>query len=554
MLKSAWPCYINKLSDHHDLFPDFKESEDLISLQQGLYGTEPSFSTKTQNVEDLYKMDDLEKDEHWLYHCQTETPRNFNVNGRVNLHGYTHPNSFFSSETPKDFFQKRDAIAAPLNNPNFEEDLGRYDMSNHGKAIHTKRTVTGLSSELPVLDADTYSNLFPAKQNSQTCNNFIPHLPIPIPKTTHLVSDRCFLNNSAYVPEYDHTLDFGMKACCNNMAFTDQLQKFTPKQELQNSSFMSSISGSSSDEFSWTNDQMERNSQSMFNNQVKSGVLLSTSQKNPAGSTYSRASLMPGGSAQRFQSENRTHSSLDYGYNSVKTLEGFDTTAEEYTFDSVADKRLKTLNGIYENVSGLYSSSDRHIKKTIPEKKQDMAFSLHDKNLESMVQNYKELFRSALGYSNLRNASVDNKSLNGSKISHPRNMYLSNELMMGDLGSNFNVMSSSNFRSPLPNNLGHSIHPIKDSYDPYAYENPSLMWPQISDLLHGDASLQSSAAMLGTQRSVKPRSIPASELHLRLDESLEQCRGLEKERKKVRRETGLCSFIEIFAHCVLCGY
>lgn len=537
---SAWPCYKNTLSDHHDLLADFKECEDLIRLQQGFYGTEPPLSIKTQNVEDQYKMDDLEQGKHWLYQCQTDTPRNFNENGSINLHGYTHPNSFFSPESPKDLFQKRDAIVSPLNNSNFEEDLGRYDMSNHGKAIHNKRTVPGfqdsnsginLSSELPILDADTYSNLFPAKPYCQTCDNFIPHLPVTIPKTTPLVSDRCYLNNSAYMLDYDRPLDFGTKTLSyNNIASADHLQKFTSKQELQNSDLvkssicMSSISDNSSDKFPWTSDQMQRNSQGSFNNLVKSGVLLSTSQKNPAVSIYSRASLLPGGSAQKFPSENHTHSSLDYGYSSIKTLEGFDRNTEEYNrFDSVADKWLNTFNGIYENVPGLYSSSDRHIKKT--EKKQDVSFGVH-KNLGSMVQNYKELLSSALEY---RNGDIDNKSLNSSKLSHPRNMYFSNELMMGDMGSNFNVMSSSNFRSPLSNNLGHSIHTINDSRDPYAYENPSLGWPQISDLLHGDASL---VAMSGTQRSVRPRSIPTSELHLRLDESYEQCRALEKERKK----------------------
>ncbi|XP_044155478.1 meiosis-specific coiled-coil domain-containing protein MEIOC [Bufo gargarizans] len=528
ILKSAWPYNVSRLSDHTDLLPDLKQSEDLISLQQRLYGTEPE--------EGVYETDYLKQDEHWPYQCQTEIPRSYNVNVKINPQEYYHLNEFISSEKPKASFQKKDAFVSPLNKYNFEEDLGRFDMSNHGKTMHNKSTVDfqdiknclNLSSELSVLDADTYSNLFQAKQNCQTYDNLILDETFTVPKTTRLVSDRSFLKDPTYMLDYDHKPDFGMKTLRgNNMALTDHFQKLTSIQEHQNSDLKPSsiMPSNSSDKLPWTYGQMERNSQNKYNKQVKSGILFSTSQKNPATvSSFSNSCSphMPAANASKIHSENRTYSSLDYGYSSAdKTLEGCDRITEELRFESVAEKRLKTLNG---NVASLYNA--------IPQQKQNMPFSVQDKSLESMVQNYKELFSSAHGYSNIRNVNADNKSLNSSKLTHPQNMYLPNGLMMGDMGSNFSMLSPSNFRSPLSNNLGNGIHPVIDSYDPYSYENQSQVWPQINDLLHGDACLQGLAAMLSSQRSVKPRSIPANELHLRLEESYDQCRALEKERKK----------------------
>ncbi|XP_073537657.1 meiosis-specific coiled-coil domain-containing protein MEIOC [Phyllobates terribilis] len=546
ILKSAWPYHINSLSENYDLFPDFKQSDDLINLQKSLYGTEPVLSTELQHLEDL---DDFEQDEHWLYKCQTDTPHSYNTNTKINPHGYSHLNNFLSSETTKDSFQKRDPFVSTLNKSYFE-DVGRYNMSAHGKTMHNKRSVTGFqdvkscmnfSPELPVSDADTYSNFLQAKQNCQTFDDYIPDQTFTIPMTAPSVSDRSFLKDF-YVSQYDHKPEFGMKTLYgNNMAITDHFQRYPPKQELQNSdftkfsSFLSSISSNNSDKLSWTNGQMERNSQNVYNNDVKSDNMLSISQKNPAVvSNYLnvRSPLVPGSSAQKFHSENPTYSSIDYGYNSSdKPLGGFQKATEDHKFKSVAEKRLKTLNGICENVSSLYSPLDRNVKKAIPEKKQNMSFSIQD-NPNSMVQNHKELFSSSLSYSNLGNVSVDNKTLNSSKLTHPQSMFLSNGLMMGGMGSNLSLNSLSNFRPPFSSNLGHRVRPMIDCHDLYSYENQSQAWSQINDLLHGDASLQRLAAILSTQKSVKPRNIPGYELHVRLDECFNHCRALEKERKK----------------------
>ncbi|XP_077108727.1 meiosis-specific coiled-coil domain-containing protein MEIOC isoform X2 [Ranitomeya variabilis] len=546
VLKSAWPCHMNRLSENYDLFPDLKQSDRLINLQQSFSSTEPVLSIKSQYLEDL---DDLEQEEHLLYQCQSDTSRSYNINAKINPHGYSHFNDFLASETTKDAFQKRDTFLSPLSKSTFEE-VGRYDMSPHGKTMHNKRTVTGFqdvkscmnnSPELPVLDADTYSNFFQAKQNCQTFDDYIPDQTFTIPITTPSVSDRSFLKDSSYVSQYDQKPEFGLKTLySNNMAITDHFQRHTPKQELQNSdltklsSYLFSISNNSSDKLSWTNGQMERNSQNLYNNHVKSGNMLSISQKNPAVvSNYQnlRSPLIPGSSAQKFHSENPTYSSIDYGYNSAdKTLGDFQKVTEDHKFKSVAEKRMKTLNGICDNLSSLYSYSDRNVKKIIPEKKQNMSFSIQD-NTDSIVQNHKELFSSALAYNNLGNVSVDNKPLNSSKLTHPQNMVLSNGLMMGGMG-NFNLNSSSNFRSPFSNNLGHSVHPMIDSHDLYSYKNQGQAWSQINGLLLGDASLQGLAVILSTQRSVKPRSILGNELHIRLDECFDYCRALEKERKK----------------------
>ncbi|KAG8566607.1 hypothetical protein GDO81_013314 [Engystomops pustulosus] len=545
ILKPPWPYNINGLSDHQGLFP----FEDLNALQQSLYGTESVLGTEEENVEDLYKLNDLGLDEHWLSQCQTNIPCSYNVNAKINPPGYSHPNTL--SEKPKNAFQKRDALVSQLNQYNFVEDVGRYDMSNQSKNMHNKRIMTGLqdvksclnlSSVLPALAADTYSNIFPGKQNCQTFDDFIPDQTFTIPKTPYLAIDRPFVKDSTYVPDYDHKPDFGMKTLCSNStAFTDFLN-ITPTQEQQNSDFIkssgfkSAMSSNSAEKLLWTNGQLEGNSQSKYNNQVRSDINVLTSQKNPSvRSKYSHPCfpILPGGSAQKLKGENRTFSSLDNGYNGAdKTLEGFCKSTEQHKFESLAEKRLKTLNGLYENVSNLYSSLDRNLKNTIPEKKQNMPLNVQDKNYESMVQTYKELFSNAIGYSNLRNVSRENKCLNGRQLTHPQNMYSSNGPMMGDLGSNFNVFSSSNYRSPVSTNLGYSPHPILDSNDLYSYENQSHVWPQISDLSHGDTSLQGLAAMFDTQRSAKPRNIPANELHLRLDECYDQCRALEKERKK----------------------
>ncbi|KAM4032169.1 meiosis-specific coiled-coil domain-containing protein MEIOC isoform 2-T2 [Anomaloglossus baeobatrachus] len=546
-LKSTWPCHLNRLSEDYDLFPDFKQSEDLISLHQNLYGSEPVLSTEAPYMEDVYESDDLEQDEHLLYQCQTDTPRSYNMNSKINPHGYSQLNNFLLSETPKDTFQKRDAFVSTLHKSNFDDS--RYDMSAHGKTMHNKRSVTGfqdskssfnLSAESPILDGNTYSNYFQAKQNYQTFDDYIQDPTVTIPKTTRLASDRFLMKDSTYVSQYDHKPEFGLKTLFgNNMAITDHFQRLPSRQEGQNSdltkpsSFLSSISTNISDKLSWANGQMERNHQNVYNNQVKSDIMLSSSQKNPANvSNYLnlRSPLIPGSTAQKFHCENPTYSSLDYSYNSAdKTLEGFHKATEDHKFESVAEKRLKPLNGVYENVSSLYSSLDRNVKKTIPEKKQNMSFSMQD-NPDSMVQNHKELLNSVVDYNNLGNVSVDNKRLNSSKLTHPQSMYLSNGLMMGALGRN--LISPSNYKSPFSNNLDHSVHPMINSHDPYSYENQSQAWSQINDLLHGDASFQGLAAMLSAQRSVKPRSIPANELHLRLDDCFNHCRALEKERKK----------------------
>ncbi|XP_056403914.1 meiosis-specific coiled-coil domain-containing protein MEIOC [Hyla sarda] len=534
ILKSEWPCNINKLSDHHNLFPDLRQSEDVISLQQSLHGTEPALNTETQKAENLYHgLNDLDKDEHCLYKYKTDSSQNFNVSAKINPLRYFNPNSFFLSELPNDSIQKRDTIVSPLNRYNLKEEDNSYDMSNHSKAMHNKHTMTGfqnvksrinLASELPFLDADTYSNLFPAKKNCQTFDNPIPDQMIAIPKTTHLVSYRPFMKHSIYVPEYDYGCNLGG----NNMTFTDHFQKPTPKQELQNPDFikssclMSSICSNDLNKLSWTNGRMERSSQNLYNNQVRSSNPLMMPQKHHGiVSHYSNSysPLISGGSTQMFSSENRSYPSLDHGYSSAdKTLEDIDKTTEESNFESVAEKRLKTLNGIYENASSVYNSSERNVKKTTSEKKQNISFCVQNKGYSS----------SAPRYSNLMNRSVDNRSLNSSKLTLPQNIYLSNGLLMGDMGSN--VISSSKFRLPLFNDLVHSNYPVNDCHDPYSYENQSQVWPQICDLV--DPSLQVSGAMLSTQRSMKTRNLPGSELRLRLDNCYEQCRTLEKERKK----------------------
>ncbi|XP_069810093.1 meiosis-specific coiled-coil domain-containing protein MEIOC isoform X2 [Dendropsophus ebraccatus] len=488
ILKSEWPGHINKLSD--DLFPDLRLSEDLMSLQQSFYGTEPVFNTETQKVENLYAgIDELEQDDHWLY--QTDSPRNYKVNAKINKFGYSNPNSFFFSEIPRDSFQKRDAIVSPLNKYYFDEDLGRYDMNNHGKDMYNKCTVNGSQSvkshfnsvsELPVLNEDTYSNLFPAKQSFQTIDNHIPGQPFRFPRTAHL--DRPLLKDSTRVPEYDHTAAFGISG--NN------------SDVVKSSSFMSSVFSNNLDKL-WTHGQMDRSSENMYNNQVKSGILLKTLQKNPAAvSHYSSSPLIP--SVLKFPSENHRYPSLDYGYHSV------DRTLER--------------NGICDNASSLYDSTDRNVRKTIQEKKHNMPLNVQDRN--------KEIFSSAPACGNLKNVTVSNRSLNGNKLTLPQNVYLSNGLMIDDMGSNVNGASCSIFRSPHFNKLGHSINPMNDSHDPYSYENQRQVWPQISDLVYGDASLQGTGAALNSQRSVKP----GSELHLCLDKCYNQCKALEKERKK----------------------
>ncbi|XP_075033416.1 meiosis-specific coiled-coil domain-containing protein MEIOC isoform X2 [Mixophyes fleayi] len=554
ILKSVWPLNMNKLSDHQDLLPDIKESEDLAIMQQNFYGSESLPSTETHKKQDLYHgLTDLEQDEHWLYSCQTDNLGSYNINPKMSIQDYSLPKNRITMstalpETSKDCFQKRDSLVSPLNKYNFETDIGRFDMINHSKTKHGKCSIqdlkncTNVSSEFPNFDAETYAKLFQVKLNCQKRDDFMPDQNYTAAKATLLMTDRPFPKDSTFVSEYDHKTDYGVKTLSGgSSAFVNHLKKLNQmRHDLQNSdyfkpsSLMSSIPTGNSNRSSWVNGQAESNSHNTYCNQVKLNGVLSNSQRNPnLVSNYSSvySPLISTSSFQKYSNENPSFSPYENS-TADRTQEGFGKTREERIFESISEKRLKPLNGVCENASSGYSLLDNTGKRIFPEKKQSMQYNLDEKTFEGVAQSYKELLGSALNYNNQRQGSSDNKPLDGSKLTHPQSTYFPNGLMMGDLRNNFTTHASNNFTSQFPHNLGHTIHPIMDNYDPYSYGDLGQVCPQLNDLLHGDASFHGLAPMFNSQRSMKPRSIPASELHLHLEECYEQCRALEKERKR----------------------
>ncbi|KAM4623081.1 meiosis-specific coiled-coil domain-containing protein MEIOC [Discoglossus pictus] len=123
--------------------------------------------------------------------------------------------------------------------------------------------------------------------------------------------------------------------------------------------------------------------------------------------------------------------------------------------------------------------------------------------------------------------------MNGSRIMRPQSTCFSNALMMGDLRhNNLHPLTSNSLRSRFQHSLSHSVLPLMDSYDPYPYEDMGQLYPHFNDMMYGETSFPGLTPMFNTQRSVRSRSAPASELHMRLEECYEQWRAMEKERKK----------------------
>ncbi|XP_063816039.1 meiosis-specific coiled-coil domain-containing protein MEIOC isoform X2 [Pseudophryne corroboree] len=550
-MKSVWSLNMNRLSDHEELLHDITQAEDLAVLQQNVYGTESMPSTETQQLEDLYH--DLEQDGHWLSSCHTDNHGSCNLNPKMSIQEFSLPKNGFTvsaalPETSKDCFQKRDSLVSPLNKYNFDTELGRYDMINHGKTKQSKCSVfqdfkncTNVSSEFSAFDAEAYARFFQAKQNIQRHEDFLLDQNNTAAKVTQLMTARPFPKDSLFASEYDHKTDYGVKTLCGgSSAFVNHLQKLNHiRHDLQNSdyfksaSLMSSTTSGNSNKSSWLNGHSESNSHSTYCNQKLNSVL-SNSQRNPTlGSSYSSVAcpLTPTRSFQKYSNVIPTVLPFEYSFNSTdRAQDRFGKTREELMLESISEKKLKPLNGVCEKLSSHYNPLNSTVKK-IPEKKQSMQCNVDEHTYDSVAHSYKELLGSLLNYNNQRPVSGD-KPLNGSKLTHHQDKCFSNGLMMGDIHNNFTTQSSNNCRSHFSHNLGNTIYPIMDNYDPYPYEDLGQVCPRLNDLLHGDASIRALVPMFSTQRSMKPRSIPAGELHFHLEECYEQCRALEKERKR----------------------
>ncbi|XP_018410674.1 PREDICTED: meiosis-specific coiled-coil domain-containing protein MEIOC [Nanorana parkeri] len=547
-LKSSWTLGLNRLSDHQGLPSDIKHAEDLAILQQDFRGLESLPSTETHKAKDLFhELPGVEQDDRWPHFCLMDNPSSYNINHRNGFKESSLANNCLSPasmvpETPKDPFQNREPLVSSLNKYSFYTEPDRYDMLNNNNrtklsknpvpGFQEGRSLANVTSELTGLDAEVYAKLIQVKQSCHKPNSFMADQNYAFSKATNHISDRSFM------PEYDHKSDYGKKTPGIEGG---HLQKLTQRYDVQSAHVMKPtniLCTANSDWPLWMNSQPHSNSYpTLPGRQVNS--FSSASQKGPVlGSHYSStcSPLGPDSNFQSHHSKSPAYPSLDYGYGSDQTNDRFGSTKGECALQVVSEKRLELFNGLHENVLNCSNSHENTGKRIYQDKR--MQYHAEQLHPEYLARIYQGILCNRPNCKNQRLESGDNKAMSSSKATYPLTACSLNALMMDNMANNLSSLSATHFQSCLCDKTEASNLPLMDSY---TYKELGQMYPQISDLLHGDNSLQNMAPMLSSQKSTKLRSRSAAQLHLRLEECYQQCRALEQERRKTE-----CVFVQAY--------
>ncbi|KAM8945809.1 meiosis-specific coiled-coil domain-containing protein MEIOC [Pelodytes ibericus] len=559
ILKSMWPLNTSILSEHQEFLSDPKRPGDLVILQKNVYGAENASNIETQKMEDLYHgLAGLAQDELWLYSSRSNEVGGCNDHSKMNFHDYPFDKNGFTSsvtlpEAIKDFSQKRTkSLLSQFSRYNSDTELAQYDMLSPNKTMQGKYSNLGIQeckntstapSDLHVLDPDTYTKLFQTSENCQKCDSLMPELQnSTFSKAPSLMSDKSYSKESSFVPDFSLKSDYGLKAlslCDGNIDFASSLHKL--RHDLQSSDFpkpacmVPSSPGANSIRSPWINGHIESNSPFTYRN--KSTMLKASghsSQKSSAQNYSSVSTSLASGdmSFQKYCQDNPAFPVFEYPCGGTeRTQEGLCRTGDEGLFECIPGKRF---NGFGENISNQYNRLDCIGKQSFQEKSQNIQYNIEKKNLESARKSYQTLIENAVNYKNHREGNGDSNTINISRQPRPQTGCFANTLMMGDIRPNtFHHLSANSYKSQFPHTLGQSAFNMMDSHDTYAYEDHGQMYPHFTDLMiHGDTAYCGMAPIFCNQRSIKPRSVPGSELHVHLEECYEQWRAMEKERKK----------------------
>ncbi|XP_066484752.1 meiosis-specific coiled-coil domain-containing protein MEIOC isoform X1 [Tiliqua scincoides] len=612
-LKSVWPVSTTRFTDHPDLLSETKRPVDGAIPQPAFYGGESlpvsdkqylhvGNITLQQKVDDLYHgLTNIDLDEQWLYPSRNDHVSCYNIQTNENakapqFQDYSYVKACFTPQTSLSEAIKEsgsdaysygrdkvdpkghDAQVHPKRAEMFLSQFNRYsdgvdycrylDYSHPNKAKHNKNANYGVQEskklpsgtpELPALDTDNYSKLFqnkPAVQKkmedaSSEQQNFT------FQKTTGLISEKQFVNETSYTPDFGLKSDFALKSHAAVPGSGDFANAAENSEYFKSLNILTnSVSTSSSDTNvrpTWINIQTKNSSSAPIRNQ---GTLIKLNNHLSAGSKGSNHSYdfsqLPSTNVtlnnnlllQKYCQETPTvFSSFDFNdgnatdrVQSTSHMEGLNKVGEESLFESIIDKKIKPPNGFCDSYSQQYGIIENVNKHNFQVKPQNGHYDAEEgqKHPDGLSQNtYQDLLESQGHFSSHRQGGGDNNIVNN-RVNRTQASCFSNSFMMGDLRHSPSVPQLGSNRFPLKSThpFGHSVIPLMDSYDLFSYDELSHLYPYFNDMMYGDSSFTGFMPAFGFQRPMKTRSGSASELHIRLEECYEQWRALEKERKK----------------------
>ncbi|XP_053115283.1 meiosis-specific coiled-coil domain-containing protein MEIOC isoform X2 [Hemicordylus capensis] len=613
-LKSVWPVSTTRFTDHPDLLSETKRPVDGAIPQQAFYGGETlpvsdkqylhaGNITLQQKMDDLYHgLTNIDLDEQWLYPSRNDHVSCYNIQTNENakasqFQDYSYVKTCFTPQTslsevikesgsdtyaygrdkvgPKghdaQVHQKRaEMFLSQFNRYSDSADYCRYlDYSHPNKAKHNKNANYGVQEskklpsgtpELPALDTDNYSKLFQNKSAvqkkmedaSSEQQNFA------FQKTTGLMSEKQFVNETSFTPDFGLKSDFALKSHTavpgsSDFANAAENSEYFKSLNILSTNSVTTSSSSTNVRPTWISIQTKNSSSVPIRNQ---GTMIKLNNHLSAGSKGSNHSYdfsqLPSTNVtlnsnlllQKYCQETPTvFSSFDFNdgntpdrVQSVSHTEGLTKVGEESLFESIIDKKIKPSNGFCDNYSQQYGIIENVNKHNFQIKPQNGHYDAEEgqKHLDGLSQNtYQDLLDSQGHFSSHRQGSGDNNIVNN-RVNRTQASCFSNNFMMGDLRHSPSVSQLGSSRFPLKSThpFGHSVIPLMDSYDLFSYDDLSHLYPYFNDMMYGDSSFTGFMPTFGFQRPMKTRSGSASELHIRLEECYEQWRALEKERKK----------------------
>ncbi|ETE65711.1 hypothetical protein L345_08511, partial [Ophiophagus hannah] len=609
-LKSVWPVSSTRFTDHPDLLSETKRAIDGGIPQQAFYGGESlpvsekqylhtGNVTLQQKVDDLYhELTNIDLDEQWLFPSRSDNLSCYNVQSNENakasqFQDYSYAKTCFTPQTnlleaikesgadtytygrektgPKghdsQHQKKAEMFLSQFNRYSESADYYRYlDYSHLNKIKQNKNINYGVQEskklpsgtpELPMLDTDNYSKFF---QNKQVVPKKMEDVSseqqsFTFQKTTGLVSEKQFVNENSFTPDFGLKSDFTLKSHIAVPGSGD----FANVSE--NSDYFKSLnilatnpvttSPSTNLRPTWINIQAKNSSSVPIQNQstlIKSSNLSTGSKGSNHSYDFSQLSsanvtLNNNLLLQKYRQEAPTvFSNFDFKdggaterVSSSSHTEGL-SKVEESLFESIIDKKIKPPNGFCDNYSQQYGIIENVNKHNFQVKPQTGHYEVEEcqKHLDGLSQNsYQDILESQ-GHLNSHRQGGGDSNIVSNRVNRNQVSCFSNNFMMGDLRHSPNAQQLSSNRFPLKSNhaFGPSVIPLMDSYDLFSYEDLSHLYPYFNDTMYGDNSFTGFIPTFGFQRPMKTRSGSASELHIRLEECYEQWRALEKERKK----------------------